>query len=400
MLRQPPPRRPSQSVITKQASKPSGQPPLGRLPVRAYATQHARGVKKSFRPVSSAQGPPRTFHEPSVEIAYAKESTHKLLNLSNVPYERQTLQALAACHEAADALVKPAQSSVKEPRPTEKTAGSALLNLDASRPLPAAAAGQAVDELSSLAYSIVTHPPVFLTQKILASYVNLQALLGRPETFPLVFDMFAEKPVPPPAGTPLNVDTPFKGSKPSAASAAIFTKTVDRALSAAIAAKQMSTCLGIVSTSLRTPAFRRAKFVRQVLPLAAGGALAPAAVYTLATQFAENQVGLGLDSTTATMVAFGGIATYLFTVTSIGLVAITTANDQMKRVTWVEGTKLSERYFREAERAALDKIALAWGFQDRYKWGEEEGIDWERLKEWAGVRGMIIDRTSLLDGMS
>ena len=83
----------------------------------------------------------------------------------------------------------------------------------------------------------------------------------------------------------------------------------------------------------------------------------------------------------------------------IGFVAVTTANDQMDRVTWATGMPLRERWLREEERAAIDRVAGAWGFKERWKRGEEVGEEWEALREWTGLRGMILDRTELMDGM-
>lgn len=84
---------------------------------------------------------------------------------------------------------------------------------------------------------------------------------------------------------------------------------------------------------------------------------------------------------------------------SIGYVALTTRNDQMERVTWVIGLPLWERWVREDERAACDAVAQAWGFRERGRWGEEEGEKWEMLKEWLGIRGMVLDKVGLMEGM-
>lgn len=106
-----------------------------------------------------------------------------------------------------------------------------------------------------------------------------------------------------------------------------------------------------------------------------------------------------MDTFTATNLYFGGILAYVGFTATIGFVAITTANDQMDRITWAVGTPLRERWMREEERMMVDRIAGAWGFQERWRRGEEEGSDWEALREWAGMRGMVLDRTELMDGM-
>ena len=71
----------------------------------------------------------------------------------------------------------------------------------------------------------------------------------------------------------------------------------------------------------------------------------------------------------------------------------------MDRVTWARGVPLWERWVREEERAALDRVAGKWGFAARERRGEEEGEEWEVLREECGVRGMCLDRVELMEGM-
>ena len=47
----------------------------------------------------------------------------------------------------------------------------------------------------------------------------------------------------------------------------------------------------------------------------------------------------------------------------------------------------------------LDRVACIWGFNQNSRRGEEEGPDWEALREWIGLRGMILDKVSLMEGM-
>ena len=47
----------------------------------------------------------------------------------------------------------------------------------------------------------------------------------------------------------------------------------------------------------------------------------------------------------------------------------------------------------------MDKVALAWGFKSVDLRGEEEGEEWEALREFIGMRGMILDKTDLMPGM-
>lgn len=101
----------------------------------------------------------------------------------------------------------------------------------------------------------------------------------------------------------------------------------------------------------------------------------------------------------ATTVAFTGLLAYMAFTGTIGIVALTTANDQMERVTWAQGMPLRERWIREEERAAIDRVAQAWGFKETWRRGEEEGLDWDALRDWAGQRGMLLDAAELMEGM-
>ncbi|EHK98844.1 hypothetical protein M7I_5354 [Glarea lozoyensis 74030] len=108
--------------------------------------------------------------------------------------------------------------------------------------------------------------------------------------------------------------------------------------------------MDIIEFSYATKAYRRAKFIKTGLLPVTGFAAAPFAAY-------------------------------------------------MDRVTWAPGMPLRERWVREDERAAIDKISGAWGFRELWRRGEEEGEEWEAIREWAGLKGMILDRTELMEGM-
>lgn len=128
-----------------------------------------------------------------------------------------------------------------------------------------------------------------------------------------------------------------------------------------------------------------------------GLALTPLAAIPLAQTWAEQS--MVADPTWLTTYVWLGMLTYVSSVSGLGYVALTTYNDQMQRVSWMPGSFLRDRWFREEERAAADKVALAWGFQEVSKRGQEEGEEWELLREWCGQRGMLLDASELLDGM-
>ena len=121
-----------------------------------------------------------------------------------------------------------------------------------------------------------------------------------------------------------------------------------------------------------------------------GVAIGPVAAYSLASQF--DAVQESLSSANATGIALAGILTYLVATVTIGGVAVTTANDHMDRVTWASGMPLRERWLREEERGMLDLVAAAWGFKESWRRGEEEGAEWQALKELIGLRGMVLDK--------
>lgn len=250
-----------------------------------------------------------------------------------------------------------------------------------------------INKISETAYLVVAHPPVIITPKLLKQYVKVQAKLGKPETLPKVFQLYAVKPLPREGSTPLT----YTAQKPNSAERAIESDVVEAALDTAIEAKNLDAAVGIIEYSYGTQAFVQSKLLRHgLLPLGAFTAT-PIAAYILASNFSGLQQSM--DNRTATTVAFVGILAYVGFTASIGLVAVTTANDQMKRVTWAPGMPLRNRWIREEERAALDKVACAWGFQEVSRQGEEEGPDWDALREFLGQKGMVLDRTELMEGM-
>jgi hypothetical protein len=248
-------------------------------------------------------------------------------------------------------------------------------------------------QVSGLADSIITDPKVFITPGILSKYVRTQAMLGFPGNIPQAFVLYASKPIPKSRRGRLE----FKYSNPAMPSSAISLSIARMALDSAIAAKDLSLCFDIINTSVCTTAFRRSKIIRRTLLPISALALTPPAAYALASQLALHQVTM--DASMATNLYLAGMLAYVGFTATIGVVAISTANDQMSRITWELGTPLRERWLREEERALIDRVASAWGFQEINRRGEEEGHDWDVLREWVGLRGMVLDRVELMDGM-
>jgi len=107
-----------------------------------------------------------------------------------------------------------------------------------------------------------------------------------------------------------------------------------------------------------------------------------------------------MDQASATGIAFAAILAYVAFTGTIGVVVVTTANDQMRRVTWLPGMPLRQRWLREEERAALDKVACAFGFQEQHRWGEENGPEFQALRNYIFTRSMVLDAVELMPGMN
>ncbi|KZF22254.1 hypothetical protein L228DRAFT_247904 [Xylona heveae TC161] len=331
------------------------------------------------------------------ELEAALSNMEELLESDTVPSEPETIDilqlfqvmAIELMGSVAQGPVSPVGSNNKQ------TPASALLSLDPQSQPPALspAVSRAVDTISKACYEIMIHPNILIDQDVLKTYVRIQSLLRRPETFPEIFHLYATKLLAIPGTSPPRFQTP----NPKNAKFAIPAPIAETALQTAIAVKGLPLAMEIIETSYGAPAFRRAKIIRKAIPPLAGAALAPAAAYTLAMQFAEFQDSM--SSTTATSIAFVGIMTYLGAAATIGVVALTTTSHHMDRVTWMPGISLRQRWLREEERAAIDRLAQAFGFREISKRGEEEGPGWEALKYWAADRGMFLDRTDLMEGM-
>ena len=332
------------------------------------------------------------------------DSTLKPEHGQRVPDEARVLDVLENLTDLARSLVDgkhptaspPAEAAPSAPSPPPASATSALLGaVTAPSSYPAfISSASLLNLVSETAEQILRAPHVFITPAILKTYVHLQALLHQPASLPDIFDLYARKPIPEATATGIKYTEP----NPKQVSAAIDPTPANAALDSAIAAHNLPLALDIIATTFSAPAFLRARILRQgILPLSAA-AILPLAAYTLSSQYA-----LYFQSTMspsyATGIAFAGTMAYVVHVSTIGYVAVTTANDQMERVTWAQGVPLWERWVREEERAALDRVACAWGFEGREKRGEEQGREWEGLKEWVGARGMVLDRVELMEGM-
>ena len=352
-------------------------------------------------------------------VRKAQASGNQILNSETIPSEKDVLQVLevikyAALQLASTKAFKDSTSSLQSKDDTTKSKVEKLVSTDRipnsgqstiapnymadilslnESPSHPVSVSISTNLLSTLAYKIVRHPPVFLTPKILETYVAIETSLHQISTLPEVFDLYAYKPFPVPGSSPIRYADPT----PSKASQAVPKEIADLALKAAIKDRKLTLALDIISSTYAMPAFRKNKFVRKALPALTGLTITPFAALPFARAWSETS--LTADPNELTAYAFLGVLVYVASISGIGFVAVTTANDQMERVTWMTGTALRNRWLREEERAAADKVAMAWGFKERERRGEEEGQEWEMLKAWCGRRGMVLDASELLEGM-
>ncbi|KAI9670710.1 MAG: hypothetical protein M1831_005930 [Alyxoria varia] len=357
------------------------------------------------------------------DLENARTIVYDVLENPNAPVEEEVLDALRSIELCVLELVDrqnvkdTQQSKSKLGRDTSST--TAMLSLDDQQGSSMARSSTSNDSLpdsmllnikddeaqgilSELSYTLLAAPLVSITENILAQYVQVQSLLSRPISFPEAFNLYAYKPAPLHQNSTVRLDSTQRhkhspnGSK-SSSSSAVPEAVAENALNTALRVRSLPLALSIVENSYATSSFRWSKFLRRALPPTAGVCFTPFAAYTLAARLAEHQTGLSTES--FTQIAFAGMFTYTVCVGTIGWVALATANDQMQRVTWAEGTPLWERWVREDERAALDRVACAWGLREKWRWGEEEGKEWDHLREWIGLKGMILDKVSLMEGM-
>ncbi|KAJ6785914.1 hypothetical protein PWT90_10193 [Aphanocladium album] len=333
--------------------------------------------------------------DPAELAAIAEDSSKKFLSVDGIPAKQLTEAALQSCLRAATAI----HPQLKRAESQTKASASRLASLNGERtgtklPIDARIA-EATNRISYAAWNIISNPNVEMTPESLETYVRVQNQLGRAESLPAVFELYAKKSKP----VVKNGVIEYQRTNANAASRAIETPVVNMALQTAIDSKNLDASLGIIEAGFCVPAFKRAKLIKHGTAPALGLMALPFGIVGLSTAYASYWQNT-MDVTTATAIGAVGISGYLFVVGSLGMIAKLSHKDQMKRVTWMPGTPLRYRWMREEERAALDKVALAWGFKEPWRHGEETGADWEGLREYMGYRQMLLDRVEFMDGMS
>lgn len=353
-----------------------------------------------FHPPAPTEGP-----ELSKVVASVQRVKDTLLSQDEVPNAASITAALRTCRNAATLIQEYfAQPQISGRATQSGTVTSDLLSLDGngakatqkpqSKPADLGRAREAIDSISDAVYAIIAHQNILITPQLLGQYVFLQARLGRPETLPHVFRLYASKSQPRGAAGSIS----YVKQNPNKLAKAVSPEVVDKALEVAIEAKNMDAAIGIIENTYATRAFIKSKILTKALVPIAAFAAAPAAVFILARNLSQLQNTM--DDANATAVAFAGVLTYVACTAAFGVFSVATQNDQMKRVTWAPGMALRDRWMREEERAALDTVACAFGFSEKHRWGEEQGVEFQTLREYILRKGMILDRVELMEGMS
>lgn len=336
-------------------------------------------------------------------VADLRRARDQLFADGGIPVEDDVLAALLCSRAACLAIGASASQLSKTPNESD-TAASSLLSLDRTLAQPAKRLAKdipdkfrpshLVDQISEVAFDIVAHPPVVITPRVLEAYVDIQARLGRPETLPHVLSLYSSKPRP--RGNLGSLE--YVQQDADKAASALNPSIIEKALDAAIEAKNLDAAIGVIENTYASKAFIRQKLLRKALLPASVATTAPFAVYLVASHLAQFQNSF--DERTATAIATVGLLAYIGIAGSMGLLAALTQNDHMKRVTWAPGITLSKRWLHEEHRAALDKVACSFGFSQAHRHGEEEGAEFEALRQFILRKGMVLDCVQLMDGMS
>lgn len=337
---------------------------IGQLHIIQSLSQIQRTFAASATPLTNEESQKRNMSEAFQHYRSHSNSLHALKNAiksrvySEPAKEEDVVAALVVCRENAG-KIRLSGHGLQASSPT-----ATILSLDDStKPLAkkqeepeSAIPCSEATELSKLAYSIISHPRVFLSESVLDAYVNLAVYIRKISDLPSAFSLYAKKPYFGPGAKNPSHTIHFLPKY------AVPQEIASKALNAAVAAKDMELALDIISTTYGAPAFHWGKIIRKAVPAGLAALLSPVACYTLAQQAATYQNVA--DPDLAANYAFAGMLVYLGFTGTIGLVALATANDQMKRITWIAGTPLTKRWLYEEERAAYDKVAKGWGFED------------------------------------
>jgi hypothetical protein len=410
ILQQPGTRRAFVSASTLKAPAIRRQPAQSQVGIPRNIFRSITTTARQLQELEDVEGGSLSLSD---RIAGLKEQLAQVEAQIKAIYESPRIEAEATIVQVLDELEDVARKAIAirshQPLPAkaplrQSSAGALLSGLsgdpDVKVPQRSKSKSYGIEALptpayiSKLAEDFIKHEKVFISPKVLAIYIHLQRRLARPRAIPEALYLYANKPVPEEGSSPPKFSKP----SPKSASQAIPAELADDALTAAIDAKDLTLALSVVDQTYRAPAWRRHRMITKLgLPSVLAG-MTPLAIYMIAQ---ELSVYSGyIDPWTFKLYAFAGISTYVMCTGTLGFVALTTYNDHHDRVVWRPGVPLLDRYMREDERAALDRIACAWGFKEIWKRGDEEGDDWEGLRQWVLLRGMVLDKPDLMHGMN
>lgn len=372
-----------------------------------------RAITTTARRAQKPQGREHEAPEISDRIAALKSKLAQIEAAIKFIQESPKVESEGSIVEILDGLENVAEEAIairsRQPLPARTTirqssAGAILSGLDSEETAPARTTTRSrqlgleslptPNYLSKLAQNLITEAKVFISPTVLGLYIHLQRLLARPKAIPEALYLYANKPIPVEGSSPPK----FSNPSPKAIKQAVPHQVAEQALTAAIEAKDITLALTVVDHTYCTPAWRRRRVLTKLGVPAAVAAIAPLAVYQLAQELSV--YSNLMDPYTYKLYAFMGVSTYLLCTATLGFIAVTTHNDHHDRVVWAPGMPLLDRYIREDERAALDRIALAWGFKELWRRGDEEGDDWEGLRQWCMLKGMVLDKADLMPGMN
>ena len=362
---------------------------------RFFASVRANGLSRGQSPIKPLNTP-RLLAEKLGKAA-------SVVDVETLPSEEAIQNAMQICEELSRTLSEPQDQESSSPNSTngptlnllslEQEQGEIIKHSQPTAQPPKLIDSNLGNAISTTAYKIMADPKVYITSQLLSTYVSTQIRLRRPQSFPEIFDMYRSKLVPRPGSFPIQ----YRKQNPDHPASAIPLPIAQNALSAAIEAKELQLCMDIVDATVCNRAHLRRRCLRYLTLPGIAVAATPFAVYEISSRIADWQDQM--DKPYAIAFCFTAIMAYVYFTSLLGWVAIGTYNDHHDRITWQPGTQLRFRWVREDERAMVDRIALAWGFRDRKKRGEEEGEDWEWLREWSGRRALVLDAVELMEGM-
>jgi hypothetical protein len=334
----------------------------------------------------------------SNKVESEETTLYALQELSNIAKRAIAIRGGAAQNaklnlrqSSASAILSLGKEEPAAPQTTQKNQNSG------DKPMPARNQDDDLPSpsfLSRLAEDLLRDDKVFVSAAILKAYVSLQKLLARPRTIPEALYLYANKPIPTLDSSPPT----FKTVSPKSYKSAIPDDIAAIALDAAIDAKDMPLAMTIIDLTYTAPAYKRRKWMFKFGPPFSLVAISPYILYLISTEAALYSGYY--HQATFQWLTFACLCVYTYGTGAIGWTALTTWSKHHERVVWRPGISLLDRWMREDERAALDKIAVAWGFKDPEKRGDESGEDWQALRTICFMRQMWLDKPDLMPGMN